>query len=169
MAISYHRSFDMPVKIVRPFNTFGPRQSARAIIPTIISQIMAGKKTLSIGNTTPTRDFTYVKDTAAAFIEIARCDDLTGQVTNVGMHEEIAIADLVNLISELLKRDVIIMKEEIRIRPDKSEVERLRCDNRKIMSMTQWKPEYNLRTGLIETIQWLEQHLDMYKPEIYNV
>ena len=169
LAISYHRSFDMPVKIVRPFNTFGPRQSARAIIPTIISQLLAGKKTLSIGNTTPTRDFTYVKDTAAAFIEIARCEHLTGQVTNVGMNEEIAIADLVNLISELLKRDVIIMKEENRIRPDKSEVERLRCDNRKIMSMTQWKPEYNLRTGLIETIQWLEQHLDMYKPEIYNV
>jgi len=169
LAISYHRSFKLPVKIVRPFNTYGPRQSARAIIPTVITQLLSGKDELILGNLHPTRDLTFVKDTAAAFIEIAKADKLLGEVTNVGMHQEIAIGDLVKTISSLLGRNVTIIEDSQRVRPRNSEVERLFCDNGKILKNTGWRPQYDLEQGLKETIDWLAGNLNMYKAEVYNV
>jgi nucleoside-diphosphate-sugar epimerase len=169
LAISYHRSFDLPVKIVRPFNTYGPRQSARAIIPTVITQILSGSKEIKLGNLTPTRDFTYVKDTASGFVEIAKSSSLNGEVTNIGMNEEISIGDLVELISEVLDEDINIITEDQRVRPEASEVDRLRCDNSKIIASTNWRPGYTLAEGLKETADWLEEHISEYKPDIYNV
>jgi len=169
LAISYYKSFDLPVKIVRPFNTYGPRQSARAIIPTVISQILSGKEQLKLGNLTPTRDLTFVKDTANGFYEIAKAEGLFGDITNIGMSEEITIGDLVQLIADLIGTEVEIISDEQRIRPDKSEVERLFCDNRKIISNTSWKPVYNLKKGLQETIEWIEENQSFFKSDIYNV
>ncbi len=169
ITISYYKSFDLPVKIVRPFNTYGPRQSARAIIPTVISQILNGQKQLNLGNLTPTRDLTFVKDTANGFFEIAKSEQLFGEITNIGMSEEISIGDLVRLIAKIIGTDIEIISDEHRIRPEKSEVERLFCDNSKIMSQTTWKPDYTLETGLIETIEWIKQNLSYFKSDIYNV
>ncbi len=169
LAISYYRSFDLPVKIVRPFNTYGPRQSARAVIPTIIAQILNGKKEIKLGNLTPTRDLTFVKDTANAFLEIANVKKLNGEVINVGMGEEISIGGLVEKIRVIIGKDVKIIEEKNRVRPDKSEVEQLKCNNQKILENTNWQPAYNLDTGLTETINWIKNNLDMYKAEIYNV
>lgn len=169
LAISYFRSFNLPVKLVRPFNTYGPRQSSRAIIPTIISQILAGKKKIKLGNLSPTRDLTFVKDTANGFYEIFKSKTLFGEVTNIGMNEEISIADLAQLIIKLLKSNTIIENEDLRIRPAKSEVEQLRCNNEKIIKNTNWKPKYNLETGLTETIEWLKKNIHIYKTNIYNV
>lgn len=169
LSISYYKSFDLPVKIVRPFNTFGPRQSARAIIPTVISQLLAGQTSLKLGNLIPTRDLTFVKDTANGFLEIALSNMLYGEITNIGMSEEISIRDLVKLISELIGTEVEIISDEQRIRPDKSEVERLFCNNTKIMTNTNWKPNYTLHTGLKETIEWIKLNQSYFKPEIYNV
>lgn len=169
LAISYYKSFDLPVKIVRPFNTYGPRQSARAIIPTVISQILSGKEQLKLGNLTPTRDLTFVKDTANGFYEIAEAEGLFGEITNIGMSEEITIGDLVQLIADLVGTKVEIISDEQRIRPDKSEVERLFCDNQKIISNTAWKPVYNLKKGLQETIEWIQENQSFFKSDIYNV
>jgi len=169
LALSFHRSFEMPVSLVRPFNTFGPRQSARAIIPTIISQILNGSKKLNLGNLTPTRDFTFVKDTAAGMWEIAKSEKLNGQVTNIGMGNEISIKDLANEISKILNTEVELIGESERIRPKNSEVERLLCDNSKLKNNTDWQPKYNLRSGLEETINWMQDHLTMYKADLYNV
>ncbi|MFA4905590.1 MAG: GDP-mannose 4,6-dehydratase [Candidatus Margulisiibacteriota bacterium] len=169
LAVSYYRSFDLPVKIVRPFNTFGPRQSARAIIPTVITQLLNGMEELKLGNLHPTRDLTFVKDTAAAFIEIAKADKLLGEVTNVGMHQEIAIGDLVKTIATLLGKNVTIIEDSQRVRPRNSEVERLFCDNAKILKNTGWRPQYNLEQGLKETIGWLAGKLNLYKTGVYNV
>ncbi len=168
LALSYFRSFDLPVKVVRPFNTYGPRQSARAIIPSTIIQILAGKKKIELGNLTPTRDFTFVKDTAKGFICIFNSDKLFGEVTNVGNSREISISDLIKLISELAGESEIVMKDE-RIRSEKSEVSRLLCDNKKLTRYTDWKPETKLRNGIIETIEFLRNNLDLYKSDIYNV
>ncbi len=169
LALSFFRSFDLPVKVVRPFNTYGPRQSARAIIPTIISQILSGKRILKLGNLTPTRDLTFVKDTAQGFVEIAKADNLYGEVTNIGMNDEISIKDLVYLIAELIGEEIEIKSEQQRIRPGKSEVERLFCCNSKIVEQTNWKPDYNLKTGLQETIEWIKRNLSEFKPDLYNV
>lgn len=169
IALSFYRSFNLPVKIVRPFNTYGTRQSARAIIPTIIIQILNNQKEIKLGSLTPTRDLTFVKDTADAFLEIAKSDKLFGEITNIGMNEEISVGDLVELIAEIMNVEINILSDDQRIRPDKSEVERLYCDNSKIIKTTNWKPKYNLRTGLEETINWMKSNLDYYKPEIYNV
>lgn len=169
LSISYYKSFNLPVKIVRPFNTYGPRQSARAIIPTVISQILSGNKTLKLGNLTPTRDLTFVKDTANGFFEIAQADGLFGEITNIGMSEEITIGDLVKLIAKLIGTEVEITSDEQRIRPDKSEVERLFCDNQKIKANTLWKPNYTLESGLQETIDWIKNNLSYFKSDIYNV
>lgn len=169
LALSYYRSFDLPVKIVRPFNTYGPRQSARAIIPTVITQILAGIKQLKLGNLHPTRDLTFVKDTAKGFIEIAKTENLFGEITNIGMNNEISIGDLVNLIANLMEVDIEIVTDSQRVRPGKSEVERLYCDNSKLLDNTNWQPDYNLNKGLLETIAWLKDHKNIYKPEIYNV
>ncbi len=169
LALSYFRSFDLPVKIVRPFNTYGPRQSARAIIPTTITQILSGNTQLRLGNTSPTRDLTFVKDTAEGFWEIARSDHLFGEITNIGMGKEISIGELVRLIAELMDVEVTIITEEERVRPDKSEVMRLLCDSSKLRAKTEWRPAYDLGKGLLETIEWLKDKQHLYKPEIYNV
>ena len=169
LSISYYNSFNLPVKIVRPFNTYGPRQSARAIIPTVISQILNGKTTIKLGNLNPKRDLTFVKDTVKGFYQIAESEGLFGEITNIGMSEEITIGNLVKLIAELIGTEVEILSDEQRIRPDKSEVERLFCDNTKIKTNTSWTPDYNLKSGLTETIEWIGNNLSYFKSEIYNV
>ena len=169
MAISFFRSFGLPVKIVRPFNTYGPRQSARAIIPTVISQILSGKTNLELGNLSPTRDLTFVKDTCKGFLEIYKSENLYGEITNIGMHHEITIGDLVKLISDLIGTEIEINTDFRRVRPEKSEVERLFCNNSKIMQFTNWQPDYNLESGLLETIAWIKKNLQAFKPDLYNV
>ena len=169
LAISYFRSFGLPVKIVRPFNTYGPRQSARAIIPTVISQILNGTFELRLGNLSPTRDLNYVKDMVKGFLAIAKTDACIGEVVNIGSGIEISIEHLVKLISEIIGKEVRIIPDEFRIRPGNSEVERLLCDNSKITSITDWQPKYDLSDGLKETINWFENNLARYKSEIYNV
>jgi NAD dependent epimerase/dehydratase len=169
LAISFYRSFDLPVKIVRPFNTYGPRQSARAIIPTVIVQMLAGKKEIKLGNTAPTRDLTFVKDTANGFIEIFKSRKLFGEVTNIGMGQEISVGDLVKLIAKTIGVSVLVTSDQERIRPDNSEVERLMCNNKKIKENTAWKPAYTLEKGLKETILWFKENQHLYKEGIYNV
>jgi nucleoside-diphosphate-sugar epimerase len=171
LANSYYRSFELPIKIVRPFNTYGPRQSARAIIPTIISQLLNVKYSIDLGNLSPTRDLTYVIDTCNAFIDIYKTDSLIGEVTNIGMNSEISIGALADLIADLMDIDLTIKFSEERIRPKKSEVERLVCDNSKLMKHTSWKPNYTLEKGITEVIEWIKNsgNLTMYKTEQYNV
>ena len=169
LAISYFRSFELPVKIVRPFNTYGPRQSARAIIPTVISQLLIGNKEIKLGNLNPTRDLTFVKDTVNGFIEIAKSTSLNGQVSNIGMNDDISIGALVKLISGLMNKEIEIITDQQRIRPKDSEVEILKCDNSFLLSNTDWKPEYNLRSGILETIEWFKDNHKSYKADIYNV
>jgi len=169
LALSYYLSFGLPVKIVRPFNTYGPRQSARAIIPTIISQFLNDEKLINLGNLSPTRDFTFVTDVCKGFFEIYKCNDLIGQVTNIGMNKEISIHDLVFEISKIMGINAKTAIDKIRIRPDNSEVERLKCDNSKLLGNTSWKPEYSLPSGLKKTIEWMESNLNLYKHSIYNV
>lgn len=169
LSISYHRSFDMPITIARPFNTYGPRQSARAIIPTIITQILNGQKEIKLGNLSPTRDFNYVKDTVAGFISLAQSDKTIGKITNIGSNFEISMRDTVDLIVKLTGEKVKIVTDEQRVRPDKSEVDRLYCDNSKIKKLTSWKPDYDLETGLKETIDWFAGNMKFYKSEMYNV
>jgi len=169
MVLSYFLSFETPVKIVRPFNTYGPRQSARAIIPTVISQILAGKKELSLGNLDPTRDLTFVKDTCSGFLEIYKSTDLFGTATNIGMDQEISIGDLVHKIADIIGVSITINSDKDRVRPHNSEVNRLMCDNSKIIKHTSWKPSYNLDQGLAETINWMKSFQDKYKHNRYNV
>jgi dTDP-glucose 4,6-dehydratase len=169
LAISFYRSYEMPIRLVRPFNTYGPRQSARAFIPTVITQILNGRKKINMGNIHPTRDFTFVKDMVSGFIEIAKSKITIGEVTNIGMNAEISILDLTQKISALMKADVQIQTENDRVRPDKSEVERLWCDNRKVIQNTNWRPKFDLDSGLRETIKWFEAYKDLYKPDIYIV
>jgi NAD dependent epimerase/dehydratase len=169
LAISYHRSFALPVKIVRPFNTFGPRQSARAIIPTIITQILAGKKEIKLGNLKPTRDLTFVKDTASAFLAILKSDKLVGEAANIGVGEEISVGDLAVKIAKLMKVKVKFSEDSQRVRPAASEVERLLSDNSKLRKATKWKPAFDLDEGLLATIAFLKEHQHLYKPDVYNV
>lgn len=169
ITLSYIRSFRLPVKIVRPFNTYGPRQSARAIIPTIITQLLNGNEQIKLGNISPTRDLTFVKDTCKGFLEIFNSDKLFGEITNIGMCSEISIGDLVNKISTLAGKKIEIITEDERVRPDRSEVERLYCNNKKLVENTNWKPDYDLDKGLSETIDWIKNNLTVYKPNIYNV
>lgn len=171
MAMSFFNSFDLPLTIARPFNTYGPRQSARAVIPTIITQIASGMKQIKLGDTTPTRDFNYVTDTCRGFLELARCDEAIGETVNIGSNYEISVGDTLNLIRELMGSDVEFLTDEQRIRPGKSEVFRLWCDNTKISKLTGFKPQYSIRQGLQETIDWLTrpENLAKYKADIYNV
>lgn len=169
IALSYYLSFNTPVKIVRPFNTYGPRQSARAVIPTIITQILIGNTNIKLGHTTPTRDLTFVKDTANGFLAIAGADSFIGSVTNIGMNNEISVGDLAIMIADIIGVKINIITDNQRVRPDKSEVERLFCDNKKLVSGTTWEPEYDLRKGLFETIEFLKTNLHLYKADIYNV
>ncbi len=167
LSLSYWLSFQLPVKIVRPFNTYGPRQSSRAIIPTMISQILSGKKKLTLGNISPTRDLTFIKDTVEGFIEIAKTTSLTGSVTNIGNGFEISMEDLATKISRLLNIEFDLQTVSERQRPGNSEVERLFCDNNKIITNTKWHPQYSLEQGLIETVDWIKKNIHIYKPDIY--
>ena len=171
MAMSFYNSFKLPVTIVRPFNTYGPRQSARAVIPTIISQIANGKKKIKLGDMRPTRDFNFVKDTCNGFLMIAENKKTIGETINIGSNSEISVADTYKLIKKIMKSDVEFIKEEVRLRPEKSEVFRLWCDNSKIKKLTGYKPEYSLQEGLEETIAWFtdKENLKKYKADIYNV
>lgn len=169
IAESYYKSFNLPVATIRPFNTYGPRQSARAVIPTIISQILAGKTEIKLGSLTPTRDFNYVKDTVEAFIKIAESDKTVGEVINASSNYEISIKNLVKKIIDVSGKDVKIICDEDRLRPEKSEVNRLWGDNTKIKSLTNWEPKYTLDQGLLETIKWMKSNLSYFKTDIYNV
>ncbi len=169
LALSFYRSFELPVKIVRPFNTYGPRQSARAIIPTIMSQLLAGRTSLTVGNLDPTRDLTYVKDTAAGFLAISECDELFGKATNIGIGKEISIGNLITKISEICDQSFQLKSSEERIRPEKSEVERLCCGNEQLYRFTSWQPKYTLDKGLAETARWIRANIERYKPDFYTV
>ena len=169
MALSYYRSFGLPVKVVRPFNTYGPRQSARAVIPTIMTQILSGQKSVRLGNTEPTRDMTFVQDTVRGFLAIAACPQFNGQVTNIGTNTEISIRNLAVLIAGLLNKKIRITQDAQRVRIKNSEVERLRCDHTKIMTMTNWRPQYDVQRGLKETAGWVRKNLKLYKAEVYHV
>ena len=169
LAESFYRSFNLPVAIVRPFNTFGPRQSARAVIPTIITQLLAGKEEIKLGSLTPTRDFNYVKDTAAGFIAIAESDKTIGQEINIATQREISIGDLAKEIITQINPSAKIVCDEQRLRPEKSEVNRLLGANAKIKELTDWKQQYTFEQGIAETIAWIRQNMDAYKTDIYNV
>ena len=171
IAISFYNAFGLPVTIARPFNTYGPRQSARAVIPTIITQIANGAKEIKLGDLTPTRDFNYVEDTCRGFIALAEEDKTIGETINIGSNFEISVADTLNIIKEIMQSDVEFITDKQRIRPKKSEVFRLWCDNTKIEKLTGFKPQFDIREGLQKTIDWITEpeHLKAYKSEIYNV
>jgi NAD dependent epimerase/dehydratase len=171
MAMSYCNAFQLPLTIARPFNTYGPRQSARAVIPTIISQIASGKTTINLGDTTPTRDFNYVLDTCKGFIDLAKSEKAIGEVINIGSNYEISVADTFQLICKLMNKEVRLEEDLQRIRPSKSEVFRLWCDNSKIYQLSEFKPQYSIEEGLTLTIEWFlePQNLKRYKTNIYNV
>ena len=169
LAESFFRSFDLPVTIVRPFNTYGPRQSARAVIPTIITQLLAGREQIRLGALSPTRDFNYVKDTVNGFFEIYRSSRTIGEEINIATQQEISIGRIAEeLIGQINPKAVIICEEE-RLRPGKSEVNRLLGANQKIMDLTDWRPQYTLQEGLKETIEFLKHNLERYKVDIYNI
>lgn len=169
IAESFYRSFDVPVTIVRPFNTFGPRQSARAIIPTVITQVLAGERELKLGALDPTRDFTFVKDTCRGFVAIAKSENTLGEEINIATQSEISVGDLALKIAGLCDADVRVVTDERRLRPDKSEVMRLFGSNEKITRLTGWKPRYSLDEGLGETISWIKDNTHRYKAHLYNI
>jgi len=171
MAISFYNAFELPITVARPFNTYGPRQSARAIIPTIITQIANGEKKIKLGDLTPTRDFNYVEDTCRGFIALAEEDKTIGETVNIGSNFEISISDTLDIIKEIMQSDVEFVSDEQRIRPEKSEVFRLWCDNTKIEKLTGFKAQFDLKQGLQKTVEWITMpdHLKTYKSEIYNV
>ena len=171
MALSFFHTFNLPVVVARPFNTYGPRQSARAVIPTVISQILAGQKNIKLGSLHHTRDFNYVHDTCGGLIALAECDKAIGESVNIGSGSEISIEGVANLIKNILSSEVEFTFDSQRERPLNSEVERLVCDNAKLQSLTGFTPEFDLASGLKETIQWFSEqgNLKMYKPGIYNV
>jgi dTDP-glucose 4,6-dehydratase len=169
LALSFHYAFGLPVSILRPFNTFGPRQSARAVIPSVMVQALSGKTEVRVGSIHPTRDFTYVKDTVEGFIRIADCPAAVGQVVNLGTNSEISIGDLIEKIAGVVGRKLTIVSDDQRIRPSKSEVERLWADNTRARELFGWTPGYDLDRGLAATARWLEGHMDRYKGDIYNV
>jgi len=171
MAMSFYNAFELPVTIARPFNTYGPRQSARAVIPTIITQIANGMKEIKLGDVSPTRDFNYVEDTCRGFLALAESDEAIGQTVNIGSNFEISVGDTLNIIKKLMDSDVKFVTDEQRIRPEKSEVFRLWCDNTQIEKLTGFQPQVDIREGLQRTINWFtsEDRLSKYKAGIYNV
>lgn len=169
LAESFYRSFQLPVTIVRPFNTYGPRQSARAVIPTIITQLLAGKEQIRLGSLTPTRDFNYVKDTVNGFISIYEAEETIGEEINIATQKEISIGQLAEELIRQINPQARIICDEARLRPEKSEVNRLLGCNEKILRLTDWKPQYSLEEGLKETIDFLRNNLDKYKTDIYNI
>lgn len=175
IAMSFYSSFATPVAVIRPFNTYGPRQSARAVIPTIITQIANGAKQIKLGALHPTRDFNYVRDTVRGFIAVAEAQQSVGEVINIGSNFEVSIGDTVSLIAEQMGRTIEIASDDVRMRPEKSEVERLWASNAKAKELVGWQPEYGgvegLRRGLAETIEWFSQpgNLKRYKGDVYNI
>jgi len=171
IADSFYRSFDLPITIVRPFNTFGPRQSARAIIPTIISQLLNGVEEIKLGEITPTRDLLFVRDTVNGFLKIAQCDELIGHEVNIATQSEISVGDLAQKIINSINPSAKIIIDPLRLRPEKSEVFRLYGSNEKLKLYTDWEQQYSLEKGLKETIDWfsIKENLQSYKSDIYNV
>lgn len=171
LAESFYRSFTLPVTIVRPFNTYGPRQSARAVIPTIITQLLSGMKEIRLGSLQPTRDFNYVRDTVDGFIALAKCDAAIGEEVNIATQAEISIGELAQELITQINPNATIVSDDQRLRPENSEVERLLGANSKIKSLTDWAPHYNLKSGLSETIAWFREpgNLTRYKANIYNL
>lgn len=169
LALTFYRSFDLPVTVVRPFNTYGPRQSARAVIPAILIQILNGKETIKLGALTPTRDLTYVEDTVDGVIRAGESPDAVGEIINLGSNSQISIADLAVLISRCLDRGIKIDFERGRERPEKSEVARLMADISKARRILQWEPSYSLEKGLQKTISWFRENIGGYKQDIYNI
>lgn len=169
LAESFYRSFGLPVTIVRPFNTYGPRQSARAVIPTIISQLIAGQEEIKLGSLSPTRDFNFVKDTVNGFIEISKSRKTIGEEINIATGQEISIGDLAKEIIKQINPNARIICEEERLRPEKSEVNRLLGCNKKIRRLTNWEAQYTLEQGISETIDWIRNNIDRFKLDIYNV
>ena len=171
IADSFYRSFDLPLTIVRPFNTFGPRQSARAVIPTIISQLLNGAEEIKLGDITPTRDLLFVKDTVNGFLKIAECDKLIGHEVNIATQSEITVGELAQSLINQINPNAKIVSDSIRLRPEKSEVFRLFGSNDKLKSFTDWKQNYSLEEGLAETVEWFskKENLQQYKSDIYNV
>lgn len=175
LALSFHTSFSLPVAVIRPFNTYGPRQSARAIIPTIITQLANGRKRIQLGATAPTRDFNYVDDVVRGFIAVAECSRSAGEVINIGSNFEISIGDTVRVIAEVMGKDVEIETDASRLRPERSEVERLWADNAKAARLLDWHPQYGgeegFRRGLGRTVEWFArpENLRTYKSDVYNI
>lgn len=169
IAMSYHRSFNLQVATIRPFNTYGPRQSARAVIPTIISQILAGKKQVKLGSLTPVRDLTFVKDTVRGFIGLAESDKSAGEVTNVGYGRGITIGNLALMIKDMMGVNVEIVHDQERVRPECSEVLELICANRKARHLMDWEPQYTLEQGLEQTIVFIRENLAVYHPDVYDL
>lgn len=171
IAMSFYNAFKLPLTIARPFNTYGPRQSARAVIPTIITQIANGVAEIKLGDLSPTRDFNYVEDTCRGFIELAKCDKAIGEIVNIGSNYEISIKDTLDLIKDIMCSNVRFIVDDKRIRPGDSEVFRLWCDNSKIRAYTGFEPKYSIREGLEKTVEWFtkQENLAKYKPGIYNV
>ena len=169
LALSYHRSFDLPVTVVRPFNTYGPRQSARAIIPTVIAQILDGKSTISLGNLTPTRDLTFVADTVSGFLAAAESSKTVGETVNLGTGSEISMGDLVAKISRIMEHQVTIASDEQRLRPAKSEVDRLLSNPGRMYALTGWSAQVGLDEGLRRTVDWMKARRSLYKSHLYNV
>ncbi|MGX8236985.1 NAD-dependent 4,6-dehydratase LegB [Exiguobacterium undae] len=175
MALSFYRSFETPVAIIRPFNTYGPRQSARAVIPTIITQLASGKEIINLGSLSPTRDFSYINDTVNGFISIMKSKESVGEVINIGSNFEVSIGDTVKIIAEVMNKHVEIKTDDIRFRPEKSEVERLWADNQKAKKITEWEPVYcgieGFKRGIKETTEWFSdpRNLSLYKEDVYNI
>lgn len=169
LAESFYRSFDLPVTIVRPFNTFGPRQSARAIIPTIITQLIDGKNEIKLGSLTPTRDFNYVKDTANGFVSILESDQTIGEEINIATQKEISMEQTAKTIINIINPKAKIICDRERVRPDKSEVNRLLGANEKLKKLTSWEQKYTFEDGIIETIEWFKNNKSLYKSSIYNI
>lgn len=166
---SFYKSYDLPVTIVRPFNTYGPRQSARAVIPSIITQLLSGENEIKLGNLVPTRDFNYVKDTVNGFVEIAKSDITIGKEINIASGQEISVRDIFDTIKNFINPNAKIVQDELRFRPKLSEVGRLLGCNRKILELTDWNIEYSLKDGIFETIKWFEENLKYYKHSYYNL
>ena len=169
LAESFYRSFNLPITIVRPFNTYGPRQSARAVIPTIITQLLSGKEEIRLGSLIPTRDFNFVKDTVNGFIEIAKSKNTIGEEINIATQTEISIGQLAEEFIRQINPKARIVCEEQRLRPEMSEVNRLLGSNEKIMRLTNWKPNYTFEQGIAETIEFFRDNLDHYKTDMYNI
>ena len=167
IAESFYRSFNLPVAIIRPFNTYGPRQSARAVIPTIITQALAKEK-IFLGSLHPTRDYTYVKDVVEGFIKVAESPKSVGEVINIGSNFEVSIGELANKIISLIGKNAEIVTDPVRVRPQDSEVERLWCDNTKAKRLLGWEPKTSLDEGIKKTIDWISNNINLYKPELYN-